>query len=192
MRTGPFPALLALAVAAGWATGCGDAARAPVEDGAASDPGRADAGAAPPPAAQPDRVAVLVHFSAGEEVAAVERRVTGPAVLHAALEAQLRGPTAEERAQGLHSFFSEATAGRLRSVALEAGRARVDFENLAGIIPNASTSAGSRQLLAELNATVFQFPGVEEVEYRFDGSCEAFWNFLQGSCTVARRGELVR
>jgi hypothetical protein len=191
MRAGSFPALLALAVAAGWATGCGDAARAPEADRPAAEPGRTGE-AAPPPVADADRVAVLVHFSAGEEVAPVERRVAGPAVLRAALEAQLRGPTAEERARGLHSFFSEATAGRLRSVALEAGRARVDFEDLSGIIPNASTSAGSGQLLAELNATVFQFAEVEEVEYRFEGSCEAFWNFLQGSCEVVRRGEAVR
>jgi hypothetical protein len=62
----------------------------------------------------------------------------------------------------------------------------VDFGDFSGIIPNASSSLGSTILLGELNATVFQFPAVRSVEYRFEGSCDAFANWLQLDCEKLR------
>ena len=111
-------------------------------------------------------------------------------VLRAALEQLLAGPTDGERFRGLHSWFSEETAGMLNDVTIGPdGTAVVDFGDLRPVIPNASTSAGSDQLLAQLEATVFQFASVTGVEYRIDGSCEAFWEWLQRSChTVVRPG----
>jgi hypothetical protein len=72
----------------------------------------------------------------------------------------------------------------LRSVTLdEGGHAIVDFDDFSRIIPNTSTSTGSTLLLGELDATVFQFPNVRSVTYRFNGNCEAFWEWLQyGGC----------
>jgi hypothetical protein len=119
-----------------------------------------------------------------EPLRAVYRvRERSPAVLQAALEVLLAGPDAGERDAGLGSWFSSRTATMLRSVKIEAGHAIVDLDDLRPVIPNASTSAGSRRLLAQLDATVFQFRSVESVEYRLEADCEAFNEWLQyGGC----------
>jgi photosystem II stability/assembly factor-like uncharacterized protein len=136
---------------------------------------------------------VTVFFSRGEEAVGVRRIVEEPPPspgLEAALRELLRGPTPEERDQGLSSWFSPETADALRSVSLdEKGDVVVDFRDLASLIPAASSSAGSAMLLGELNATVFQHPDVRTVEYRLDGSCEAFWNWLQYDCRILTREE---
>jgi spore germination protein GerM len=129
-----------------------------------------------------------VFFSCGEQVRPVERALAPTrAVLRAALEQLLRGPTAEERAAGFHSFFGAATAGALRSVVVRDGVARIDFADFSRAIPNASSSAGSAQLLAQLRATIFQYAAVRGAEITFDGSCDAFWNWLQRGCQPLRR-----
>ena len=137
-----------------------------------------------------DSTSLTIHFSRGEATATVTRRVPADsASLEAALRQLLRGPTPAERAGGIHSWFSDTTARALRSVqADEAGHAIVDFADLRELIPNASTSAGSGMLLRELNGTVFAVPSVESVEYRIEGSCEDFWEWLQyGGCPVQER-----
>lgn len=152
--------------------------------------GANDAGSTPEPPDGASVTTVNVHFTRDEKPVAVARQVPEtPQLLRAALEAQLQGPTAEERAEGLSSFFSAETAGMLNRVTIdEAGRAVVDFRDLRPVIPNASTSAGSQMMLGELNATVFQFPSVRSVEYRIDGNCEVFWEWLQvGGCPIVER-----
>jgi len=148
--------------------------------------------AGPDPAALPvDRPmdSVTVVFTRDEAPAAVQRPVSaGSTELEAALAWLVRGPTAEEVAAGIWSWFSAETAGSIRSVALEAsGRVVVDFHDLRPLIPNASTSTGSRLLLAELNGTVFQFPEIDAVEYRMEGSCDLFWEWLQADCWTVTR-----
>jgi hypothetical protein len=102
-----------------------------------------------------------------------------------ALEALLEGPSRDEREAGRFSWFSDETAGMLRSVEVDGeGRAVVDFHDLRPVIPGASSSAGSEALVDELNGAVFRFPGVTSVEYRIDGSCSAFWEWLQYDCQV--------
>ena len=137
---------------------------------------------------------VLVFFTCADadppaDVYPVER--PGPdsadaaARLTAALEALLEGPSSAEAARGYDSWFGSETAGMLNEASIDAdGHAVVDFADFSGVIPNASTSAGSQVLLASLNATVFQDDEVTEIEYRFDGSCDAFWNWLQTECQV--------
>jgi spore germination protein GerM len=132
--------------------------------------------------------AVQVFYTAnGGGVVAFTRTVpktTG--VLKAAVEQELLGPQAAER--GVTSFFSADTAGMLAGVSIANGVAVVDFDPaLATTIPNASSSAGSQKLIAELDATVFQFPSVNAVEYRLGGSCDAFWSWLQGQCRQETR-----
>lgn len=142
-----------------------------------------------------DEMVVTVTFSCDEpagaplvEVRRVVPRSTG--VLRATVEALLAGPTEEERASGIGSWFSDATRGALRSVDLDDGHAVVDFSNLDRLIPNASASAGSERLLAELDATVLGVEGVTSVEYRLDGSCEDFGLWLQmDGCLVRGGGE---
>jgi hypothetical protein len=158
-------------------------------------------GAAPPPettaevsdtariveAASADSIDVV--FTRAEAAATVRRPApTGVEPLRGSLEALLAGPTAEERAAGIESWFSEETADALRSVTVDsAGHAIVDFTDLRQAIPNAASSTGSRLLLVELNGTVFQFPEVRSVEYRMEGSCDLFWDWLQYGCQTVRR-----
>jgi hypothetical protein len=129
---------------------------------------------------------VQVWFSRGEAPVAQERRVGG-APLDGALRALVLGPTPEERADGIHSWFSTETRGVIRRIRAEDGRVMVDFRDLPDLIPNASTSAGSQQLVTSLDSTVFQFDWVDSVEYRLEGSCDAFWEWLQGECHVRTR-----
>jgi hypothetical protein len=140
-----------------------------------------------------DDLLVTVFFTCEEpgEVAPTTRVGSGTSeVLRSALEALLAGPTSAEEDRGFSSWFSDDTADALAGVSLTDGRAIVDLDPaLPDLIPNASTSAGSASLLAELNATVFQFGTVDEVEYRLGGGCDAFFEWLQSSCTVITRAD---
>ncbi len=152
--------------------------------------GSATPTATPPPTTTPDPGAreVTIFLLRGEELVPVTRQVATSGVLRAAVEQLLAGPTEAERAQGLSSMFTEATAGLLRSVTLDAGgTAVIEFADLRPAVPNASASTASTLLLEQLDETVFQFPTVQRVEYRIDGSCDAFWEWLQRSCQVVER-----
>lgn len=156
----------------------------PIDTTSASGPARPDGAPAANPAAPADTGSAPV---AGGQPQRDAGRLAQP--LEAALREMLKGPSDSARAAGTHSWFSDTTAGALRSVTVDgAGGAIVDFADLRRLIPNASTSAGSGMLLRELNATVFAVPEIQRVEYRIEGSCEAFWEWLQyGGCQVQRR-----
>lgn len=125
---------------------------------------------------------VAVHFTPrGSECGVTNphsRTVATPAVLTGALEALLAGPTAAE-SRHVASWFSDDTAGMLRSVAIRDGVAHVDFADLRPVIPNASTSCGSAILLSELTATATQFPAVDAARYSINGSEHTFYSWLQ-------------
>ena len=110
---------------------------------------------------------------------AFERRTTGQDVLHDSLSALLKGPTAAERRSGAVSAFSHRTAGMVNGVRISNGVAFVDFDDFRRIIPGASSSCGSTSLLAELNRTAKQFATVDRAVYSFEGSVNAFYNWLQ-------------
>lgn len=130
---------------------------------------------------------VRVWLTLGDSLVAVPRPEAGDS-LRGALEALLAGPTAAERSRGLGSWFGDDTRGLLRGADWEGEVVVVDFRrSLTTAIPGAGSSAGSRVLLAALDSTVFQFPSVRAVEYRLEGSCAAFWEWLQRECAVVRR-----
>jgi hypothetical protein len=112
-------------------------------------------------------------------VAAVRRFVPRPAVLHGAMSALLKGPTANEKRAGFGGWFTARTAGMLRSVRLSHGIAYLDFRDLRGVIPNASSSCGSTLLLAQLERTAKQFTGVRHTLYSLNGNRRAFYEWLQ-------------
>lgn len=132
-----------------------------------------------------DEVEVQVFFNREDrepgDVVPVARTVEGPAVLAGAIAALLEGPTQAEMMDGFWSWFSDDTAGMLRSARIEEGTAYLDFEDFRDIIPNASTSAGSIALLAELDETATQFDSVDDARYSFLGDEEAFYTWLQRS-----------
>ncbi len=105
------------------------------------------------------------------------------------LKELLKGPTDAEKAAGLISWFSGATADAITGVAGVGGEYTVDFTGLNTLIPNASTSAGSQMLMSQLNSTLFQFDFVQSVGYTLDGDCAAFWEWLQMGCHTVSRAE---
>jgi hypothetical protein len=132
------------------------------------------------------QMVVTAFFSCDLDASPVPSYRLAPAttaVLRVALEQLLAGPSRAEADAGLQSWFSGATAAMLADVSIRDGRAVVDFHDLRTVIPNASSSAGSRLLLSQLDATVFQFATVSSVVYRINGDCEAFNEWLQsGGC----------
>jgi hypothetical protein len=110
----------------------------------------------------------------GESTTAHQRQVEGPGVLRGALEELLAGPSAGETAAGARSVFSDATAGALNDVTIDPGGvARVDFADFSDHVPN--SSCATMAMLAQLDATVQQFPTVKEVVYSFDGDVDTFY-----------------
>jgi hypothetical protein len=109
---------------------------------------------------------------------------TPDAVLASTFDQLLAGPSPADATAGLTSLFSSATTGLLLSASIAPdGTATIDFDpTLATTIPNASSSAGSDELLRELDATVFQFSGITAATYTLGGSCTAFFNWLQRAC----------
>ncbi len=137
------------------------------------------------PSATAAAMTVKAYFHKGtasdpQQVIAVLRTVPhSSAVATAAVNQLLAGPTAAERGAGYWSYFSGQTAQMLRGVSMENGVAHADFRDFSGVIPNASSSFGSAALLAELDATLKQFPTVRSTVYSFNGDVSAFYLWLQ-------------
>jgi len=142
------------------------------------------------PGVEPATVAVELYFSNASlgdpcgEVFPVTREVPDDTPVVEALMALLAGPTQAEISEGYGSWFSADTEGLLRSVGVSDGTARVDFEDLRSVIPNASTSCGSAALLAELDNTLLQFPEIDATIYSINGSVETFYEWLQYEAPV--------
>lgn len=138
---------------------------------------------------------MLIYFGTGdpdvcEAVAPFERTV--PAAgdpIRAAFDGLMGGPTAAEVAAGAFSFFSEDTEGAVRSATVGNGLLIVDIDDVRAVLTpaGANTSCGSAALLAELNATAFQFADVDRVRYELEGSCDAFGEWLQRECVEIAR-----
>lgn len=116
-------------------------------------------------------------------VYAVEREVPKTlAVAGAALGQLFTGPTADEKAQGYTSFFSEETRSLLKKIIIIDGIAYVDLNDPRSLIPNASTSCGSAEFLAEIKNTLKQFPTIKEVVLAINGQPQTFYEWLQLDC----------
>lgn len=183
-RAPRWAAALALGAALAVLAGCGDPRPGPgaaPADTAGPGPPRIDTAAA---VSLTGFDTVFVYFTTLDEVQVPQPRAVADTVhaLRAAMVELLKGPTPREREAGLTSWFSEETAGMLRSVSVRDGFAVVDFEDLRPVIPNAVSSAGALMLLDELTATAFQFPAIRRVELRIEGSCEALMAWLQVGC----------
>ena len=114
------------------------------------------------------------------EVEAVTREVESDVNLELALRELVAGPTDTERDDGFGSWFSADTAGMLRSVEVEHGLALVSFDAaLREVISGASSSCGSANLLAQLDATIGEFDEVDRAVYALDGDVDAFYEWLQ-------------
>jgi len=140
----------------------------------------------PMPSPSPGAAELRVFFVPGGAdpcgtVAPVVRKFAGPVTAELALRELLAGPTADEASAGFTSLFGPATADALLEVAVADGIAHVSFRDLRLIIPNASSSCGSAALLAALDATLAQVPGIRGARYSFGGDEAAFYEWLQRS-----------
>lgn len=139
----------------------------------------------PEPAEGEGTTTVSVYFAHEErgdpcgDVFAVSREVAAEDPIGEAVVALLEGPTPAERDEGYGGWFTEETAGMLLGYRTENGVTYVDFADLRPVIPNASTSCGSAALLAQLNETLGQFPGLGEPRYSINGDVDAFYEWLQ-------------
>jgi putative hemolysin len=127
---------------------------------------------------------VTLYFSRDgeecDEVEAVVREATGPVTPAMALDELLAGPTDDERDAGFGSWFSSDTAGMLQSVEVDDGVALVSFASeLPQVISGASSSCGSANLLAQLDATLTELPEIDRAVYALDGDVDAFYEWLQ-------------
>lgn len=137
---------------------------------------------------------VDLFFNTGDgtdcsEVTGFRRGVDGVlAPIGYSLGQLVAGPTAIERNLGAESFFSSDTADSIRSINLKPdGLLIVDFKDIRSVIPSASASCGSVQLLSSLNATAFQFSVVDRIRYEINGSCDVFFEWLQRECNELPR-----
>ncbi len=99
------------------------------------------------------------------------------------LLALFRGPTDIEKSAGFSSFFSEATTEALKSISVRNAIAAVNLSDIRNIIPAVSSSCGSAQFMASVNATLQQFGTIEKVVYAIDGSPEKFYEWIQIGCS---------
>jgi spore germination protein GerM len=106
------------------------------------------------------------------------------AVAKATLEQLFAGPTADEKTEGYHSWFTPATKSILKSVVVKNKTAYVNFKSNAFevLTGNVSTSCGSDQFLSEMEKTLLQFPSIKKVFFAIDGNPKDFYEYLQGEC----------
>ncbi len=100
-----------------------------------------------------------------------------------ALQELFKGPKESEEALGYNSWFSEETADILRDIKVEDKTAYVNLEDIRDIIPGASASCGSQQLLAEIETTLKQFSSVDRVIIAIDGHPATFYEWIQIGCS---------
>lgn len=145
----------------------------------------ADSAAHPEPGA--DEVAVYFFCESPDAVAGQLYGVVRPAdddALTAAIEAQLRGPTEQEAAQGYASTLAGFDGVTLNEAAFDdSGRAVIDLSGLPDPLPEHTESFLPPGIMAELTWTAFHVPGIDRIEFRLDGSCDDFWQLLgQDDC----------
>jgi hypothetical protein len=114
----------------------------------------------------PTLLSLQVWFSRGDGLVAVPRTHSPtPMVATAAVNALLDGPTPDEHASG---FATEVPAGtKLLGIAIHNGVATVDFTS------EYQSGGGSRSMQTRLGQVVYtltQFPTVQKVRFRLDGS----------------------
>lgn len=108
-------------------------------------------------------------------------------VLTTTLREMTRGLDENEVELGFRSPFPAAADGSFLGVSIAEGTAFLEFNNDI-FPPGVDTAEGARIFLSTLNANVFQFNSINQVEYRLAGSCAAFWQQLgiEGCDTVTR------
>jgi hypothetical protein len=110
-------------------------------------------------------------------------------VLTTTLREMTKGPDTDELALGFKSPLPDSADGSFLGLSIVDGTAYIEF-NGTDIFPDGvDTAEGAQIFLSTLNANVFQFTSIREVEYRLNGSCDAFWQQLGSGCESITRAD---
>jgi spore germination protein GerM len=102
------------------------------------------------------------------------------APLRAALTQLLLGVTPAEDEAGLASAFTSFTADGLRGVTVKSGIARLDLSAGFESTTNFSTTNLAGVVLSQIEATVFQFPDIQGIDFAIEGQRWCGWEV--GDC----------
>lgn len=116
----------------------------------------------------------------------VERRAQSSySLLEETVSFVLRGPSEAEKNQGYTSLFHQGTANGVIRVNVVDSVAYVNFKDWRNAVPAGSTSCGSSNLLAALDASLKQFNIIKETRYAFNGDAQIFYEWVQLGCSEA-------
>lgn len=118
-----------------------------------------------------------------DQVFPVGRVVSADRKIEASLEELLNGPTSREKNTGFTSFFSDKTKSALKNIRVVNGVVYLNLNDIRRVIPNASSSCGSAQLLVQIDTTAKQFSEVKKVIVAIDGKPSVFYDWIQVGCT---------
>jgi hypothetical protein len=143
-----------------------------------------------------DATILRIYFPCGDSTPATAEsfvyRTVAPTdlVLTTTMQEMTKGLESEEEELGFRSPFPSEAHGTFLGLSIVDGVAYIEFSG-DGIFPaGADTAEGSLIFLSTLNANVFQFSSIDEVEYRLNGSCDAFWqNLGSEECRTITRQE---
>lgn len=94
----------------------------------------------------------------------------------------LKGPTDEEKENGLTSLFSEATTFALNSLSISGGVAAVNMADISAIIPEAKSDCGRKSLISSVEKTLYQFDNINKVVFAINGNPKKFYDWVGMGC----------
>ncbi len=125
------------------------------------------------------------NFEDCGKVRAVKRRVPKTrAVARAALRELFKGPTEEEKADGLDSVFSANTKDILLRIKIRKGAAYVNYrKEIIEKLGSATTSCGGLSYISSVERTLKQFRTIKKVFFAIEGSPKDYYDWTQaGEC----------
>lgn len=111
-------------------------------------------------------------------------------VLTTTISEMTKGLDRDEAGLGFRTPFPAAAEGSFPGLSIVDGTALIEFSSDSIFPPGVDTAEGAQIFLSTLNANVFQFSSIAAVEYRLNGSCDAFWQRLGAEeCDPITRAE---
>ena len=141
----------------------------------------ADDPPAEPSCESPSTEGTSLYFNCGDDALAELRRELPDTSAQTLVNSYLSGPTEEEAAAGFSVPLHSSTRAR---VSQTGGWATVDFQ------PELSADSEALDLIIEhLNTALLALEDVNVLEYRLDGSCEAFSTLRGRRCELHFNGD---
>ncbi|MDJ0664560.1 MAG: hypothetical protein QNJ75_08360 [Acidimicrobiia bacterium] len=111
-------------------------------------------------------------------------------VLTTTMREMTAGLDLEETQLGFRNPLPASADGSFQGVSIVDGTAYIEFGSNDILPPGVATIEGAQVFLSTLNANVFQFSSISAVEYRLNGSCDAFWQQIGAEeCDPITRAE---